>query len=65
MLKGLQLAAASGQTVLTMNVQAKRLPSSKPPCCNASYRYYRHQLELEQIETSGPVSERSHATSQM
>lgn len=65
MLKGLQLAAASGQTVLTVNVQAKRLPSSKPPCCNASYQYYHHQVEREQIGMSGPVSERSHTTSQM
>ena len=65
MLKGLQLAAASGQNVLTMNVQAKRLPSSKPLCCNASYQYYHHQLEREQIETSGLVSETSHAAFQM
>jgi hypothetical protein len=65
MLKGLQMAAASGQIVLAMNVQSSRLPSSKPPCCNASCQYYHHQLEREPIETFGLVSERSHATSQM
>ena len=46
-------------------VQASRVPSSRPPYCNASCQYYHHQLEREPIGMSGPASETSRATSQM